>query len=350
MVVVRVADGRIRIQDVAARAGVSSATVSMVLSERFRTRVSAGTAERVRAAAEELGYEAAEKVSELEWLTVVVDAKAPQRLMDDALAGVLQEAWLAAHAVVVVPAGVDGDAATAVAATFARVPRQRVACIARSAAIDDWNLRLPESTLVVTLDDGGPGDQVHRYPRVVPESEPAARTLAGGLARRGHRDVAVVSDGPAVAAATWTRSMERAGLNLSGHVDVGPTAASSAEAELRRLLLDGPGGRRTTALVCLEPRAVDVVRNVVEGWGLRVPQDLSVVVQDDGLSHVDHQLPTSVFPAREMGRVAARLLLGEDSSRRARHRAVVRVPRTVFGERRIQRAVSAPEPVQNPLR
>lgn len=334
---------RIRIQDVAARAGVSTATVSLVLSERFRTRVSAGTAERVRAAAAELGYQVAERVCELEWLTVVVDAKAPQRLLDDALTGVLQGAWQKGRAVAVVPVGVDGDASTAVAATFARVPRERVACIARSEAIDDWNLRLPSSTLVVTLDDGGPGDRIHRFPRVVPASEPAARKVAGVLAQRGHHEVAVVSDGPAVAAATWTRSMESAGLRVAGHVDVAPAEAGRAETELRRLLVEGPGDRRTTAVVCLNPRAVDVVRGVVEACGLRVPQDVSVVVQDDGHAHVDHLLPTSTFPAREMGRAAARVLLDEGSGGRARPRVVVRVPRTVSGERRIQRAATSVE-------
>ena len=88
---------------------------------------------------------------------MIVDAKAPRRLLHDVLAGVLQEAWQEEHAVAVVPVGADGDVAKAAVATFARVPRQRVACIARSAAIDGWNLRLPESTLLVTLDDGGPG-------------------------------------------------------------------------------------------------------------------------------------------------------------------------------------------------
>lgn len=348
---VRVTDGRIRIQDVAARAGVSSATVSLVLSERFRTRVSAATAQRVREAAEELGYEAAEKVRELEWLTVLVDATAPRRLLDDALAGVMEEARREAYAVVVVPVGSEADAARAVAATFGRVPRQRVACLARSEAIDGWDLRLPDSTLVVTLDDGGPGEHRHRHPRVVPESEPAARKLAAVLALRGHRSVAVASDGPAVAASTWTRTIQGAGLHVSGHVDVAPAGAAPAEAELRRLLLDGPDDRRTTAVVCLDPRAVGTVRAVVEGCGLRVPADVAVVVEDDGRGHdVDALLPTSAFPAREMGRVAARLLLDDAPDDRARPRAVVRVPRTVSGGRRIQRAVTSPGGVADPLR
>ncbi len=342
--VVRLADGRIRIQDVAARAGVSAATVSLVLSERFHTRVSAGTAQRVRAAAEELGYESADKISELEWLTVVVDATAPQRLLDDALAGVLQEARREAYAVVVVPVGSGARATRAVATTIGRVPRQRVACIALSDAIDGWGLRLPESTLVVTLDDGGPSDHMHRYPRVVPESEPAARKLARVLAQRGHQAVAVASYGPAAAVATWTRSMEGAGLQVSGHVDVAPAGASRAEGELRRLLVEGHENRRTTAVICLDPRVVGVIRAVVEGNGLRVPQDVAVVVEDDGRAHdVDQLLPTSAFPAREMGRVAARLLLDDSSGGRARPRAVVRVPRTVTGDRRIQRAVTGPE-------
>lgn len=339
-------NGKVRIHDVAARAGVSSATVSLVLSERFRTRVSAGTAERVRAAAAELGYEAAEKASELEWLTVVVDAKAPPRLLDDALVGVLQEARREAYAVVVVPVGSETNAASAVAATFGRVPRQRVACIARSEAIVGWDLRLPESALIVTLDDGGPGDHTHRHPRVVPESEPAARKVSGVLAQRGHQAVALASDGPAAAAATWTRSLEGAGLHVSGHVDVARAEAGRAEAELHRLLVEGPGDRRTTAMVCLDLRAVDVVRKMVEGCGLRVPQDVSVVVEDDGRAHdVDQLLPTSAFPAREMGRVAARLLLDGASGGRAqpRPRAVVRVPRTVSGERRIQRVPTSGE-------
>ena len=57
--------GRARIQDVAARADVSSATVSLVLSEQFGTRVSPETAERVRAAAAELRYQVLEKAGEL---------------------------------------------------------------------------------------------------------------------------------------------------------------------------------------------------------------------------------------------------------------------------------------------
>ena len=44
------------IRDVAARAGVSSATGSLVLSGKARGRVSLVTADRVRAAARELGY------------------------------------------------------------------------------------------------------------------------------------------------------------------------------------------------------------------------------------------------------------------------------------------------------
>lgn len=344
------AGSRVRIQDVAARAGVSSATVSMVLSERFRTRVSPETAERVRAAAADLGYQVAEKVGELGWLTVIVDPKVPRRLLDDALAGVLQEAWQEEYAVVVVPVGADGDAAKAAAATFARVPRQRVACIARSEAIDGWNLRLPESTLVVTLDDGQPGDQDHPYSRVVPESEPAARALAGVLAQRGHQSVAVVSDGPSIAAATWTRSLEDAGLHVSGLVHVAPTEVGRAGAELRRLLLEGPGARRTTALVCLNPRAVDIASRMVEGCGLRVPQDVAVIVQDDGRAHIEHLHPTSAPPSREMGRAAARLLLDESSGGQARPRIVARVPRTMSGERRIQRAATDVENVLNPLR
>jgi DNA-binding LacI/PurR family transcriptional regulator len=43
--------------DVAARAGVSTATVSMVLSGRATTRVSPQTRRRVREAAEATGYE-----------------------------------------------------------------------------------------------------------------------------------------------------------------------------------------------------------------------------------------------------------------------------------------------------
>ncbi len=337
------AEGRIRIQDVAAHAGVSSATVSLVLSERFGTRVSTGTAERVRAAAGELGYQVVEKNYELGWLTVVVDTKAPRRLLNDALGGVLQEASHADHAVAVVPVGADGDEVRGVAATLARVPRHRVACIARSEALDEWNLRLPESTVVVTLDDGRPGDQAHRCQRVVPGSEPAARALAGVLAERGHHEVAVVSDGLAVAAAIWTSSLEGAGLHVSGQVDVAPPGGGSAEAELRRLLVNGPGARRTTAMVCLNPRAVAVVRKVVEGSGLRVPQDVSVIVQDDGRADVDNVLPTSAFPAREMGRAAARVLLDGTLEGRARSRVVISVPRTVTGERRIRRAASSGE-------
>jgi LacI family transcriptional regulator len=334
------AGSRVRIQDVAERAGVSSATVSLVLSERFITRVSPETAERVRAAVGELGYQAVEKTKELGWLTVVVDAMAPRRLIHEALKGLVQEAWQQEEqAVIVLPLGGGGEAAKASAATLARVPKQRVACVASSGAIDYWKPRLPASTVIVTLDDGAPGgDRGNTHSRVVLDSEPASRTLAGTLAERGHRAVAVLSDGSAVAAGTWTSCLERAGLNVSGLIDVSPTEAGRGESQLRRLLLDPSDSGRTTALVCLSPRALNVARKTVEACGLRVPQDVLVIVHDDGRAETfEHLGVTAAIPAREMGRAAARLLLEDAPGGSVSRRVVARVPRTLSGERRIHR-------------
>jgi DNA-binding LacI/PurR family transcriptional regulator len=268
-------DRRPTLADVAARAGVSTALASIVL--RDAPGASAATRERVRAAAEQLGYRPDSRARLLRsarsrLLGVVFGVQ--HAFHGDLLSGLYDAAGEVGYelALSAVTPGRDETRAVgsllqdrcealvllgpqsptaSLAALADRLPVVVVARPVRSAAVD----------VVRTADDEG----VH--------------LAVEHLVALGHRDLVHVDGGRAPGAAERRRgfreAMGRAGLSpriLAGGLTEDDGAAAA------RALLDGP---LPTALTVFNDRCALGVLDVLRGAGRRIPAEVSVVGYDD---------------------------------------------------------------------
>ncbi len=268
-------DRRPTLADVAARSGVSTALASIVL--RDAPGASAATRERVRAAAEQLGYRPDSRARLLRsarsrLLGVVFGVQ--HAFHGDLLSGLYDAAGLVGYELAlsaVTPGRVETRAvgsllqdrcealvllgpqsSTAQLAALAeRLPVVVVARPVRSAAVD----------VVRTADDEG------------------VQLAVEHLVALGHRDVVHVDGGRAPGAAERRRgfreAMGRAGLPpriVAGGLTEDDGAAAA------RALLAGP---LPTALTVFNDRCALGVLDVLRGAGRRIPAEVSVVGYDD---------------------------------------------------------------------
>jgi len=313
--------GRPTSRDVAREAGVSQATVSLVLGEKWQGRVSARTAETVRTAARTLGYR-------------------PNLAARSLRLGRTRTALL------VVPA-LTGDFFARVHAGAARVAAEHDFGVvlypspegigpapdpfgSARAALDGVIASSMAPEALAALRDGG-------LPLVMLDSDPlgaqAAATvnldIAGGMTRvaahllgdLGHRRLAHLT----AAVDSWTfraraHALACAVSETAGSVLRTEQAGLSVEGGLRaatRALAEDP---RPTALVCDDDLVAAGACKAARRLGLRVPEDVSVTGFDDLAlaTAVEPELTTVRLPAEEMGEAGMRALLDVLAGRPAR--------------------------------
>ena len=266
---------RVRIQDVAARAGVSTATVSLVL--RDRPGPSAATREEVRAVAEELGYRPDRTASLL--------ARRRSHLV-----GVVMEVTSPFHGELVEhldAAAADLGLELVLAATTARRDESEAIATLRDFRCEAMVLlgsALSEARLA-ECDADCPTVVVGRQVGidcVLADHGAELDNAVAYLAQHGHTAIAYV-DGPRGPIATARRrgyhaAMKRHGL--AGEASVVPGGASEEEG-LRAGLELLAAKRRPTAVVAFNDRCALGVREAVIQAGLGVPRDLALVGIDD---------------------------------------------------------------------
>ena len=279
--------------DVAAAAGVSKAAASLVLSGKFEGRVSERKAERVRMAADELGY--------------VRDAIAGgMRNGRTRTIGVIGDAVLSASqslgwSVLLTDAGHDGVAAKeAVREMVARRVGQVVI-----ASMYHRVVPVPEQIKDVVVLNGvadRPG-----VPGVVPDERQGASDAVAHLVDLGHRRIGYLGHDDAESIAvrersdSYRHSLREAGLAVDESLLVtGGLDPDSVDATARRLL-DRPD--RPTAVFCYnDALAAGVFRQAVR-LGISIPNDLSVIGFDDLAlisTNLDPRLTTMRLPHWEM--------------------------------------------------
>jgi LacI family transcriptional regulator len=323
-----------RIEDVAARAGVSVGTVSNVLNRP--QAVAPKTRARVETAIAELGYlpnESARALVSGRTRTVglvVPDVTNP--FFADLARGAEEVADK--HDVVVMLYN-SAESAERELRYLGRLETQRVMGILVTPvnrggrAIGEL---IDRGTPVVLLDRG----QAARSVCSVAVDHRAGGGLAGShLTERGHRRIAFVG-GPLAAPQVGDRvdGARAAVLAGGGTLEVietpGLTVAAGRDAATT--LLQRPADRRPTAVFCANDLLALGVLQTVTRAGLRVPEDLTLVGYDDIEFAAAAAVPlTSVRQPREqLGRVAAELLFEEiNDAGRHSHRQVVFQPELV---------------------
>ncbi|ORT59990.1 LacI family DNA-binding transcriptional regulator [Streptomyces sp. CB03238] len=291
-------------RDVARVAGVSQATVSLVLGDKWRGRVSERTARLVREAADELGYRPNLAARNLRLGRTRTALLVVPALTNEFFARVYTGAAAVAarHGFGVVlypsPEGV-GPARDPFASARAALDGVIASSMAADAlrAIRGTDLPL----VMLDSDPADPGAAAH----VNLDIADGMRQVTDHLLALGHRRFLHLSS----AVPSWTFDVRGRALAacLGGVPDVSVRTAAAPlevngarEAAERALTAPGP---RPTALVCDDDIVAAGACKAVRRLGLRVPEDVSVTGFDDLAlaTAVEPELTTVRLPAERIG-------------------------------------------------
>jgi LacI family transcriptional regulator len=303
---------RVTIREVAHAAGVSVATVSKVLNQRYG--VSQATADRVRAVIADLGYESSLVARSLRNQrtnvigVLVADLEPFSAEVLKGVADVLRnsEYELVAYA--------------AAARVGERVGWERRHLNRLSGTLIDGAVLVTPtvtdivaSVPIVAVDPHAGRSDI---PTVDADNERGGYLAGQHLLALGHRRIAMVTGRADLMSAQLREQGFRTAL-LQAPVSCG--AVDFAEggydpelaAKVAHDLLSRPRGQRPTAVFAANDATALATIDVARELGLRVPDDLSVIgfdnVPDAAMS--DPGLTTIEQPIREMGRQAARILV-----------------------------------------
>lgn len=310
---------RPRISDVAAAAGVSASTVSLVLNDA-PSRISAETRDRVRLAAREIGYRPSSLARGLRtqrtWtIGMISDQIATTPFAGRMLAGAQDVAREQGYLLFLVDTGgdatIEGDAIRALTA-------QQV----------DGMIYASMWHRVVPVPDGLPQDavfldcrpEVGTHRAVVPDDREGGAAATHELVSAGHRRIAYVDTDETDVIASALRHEGHLQVLAAAGIEPDPRLHVRAETSARGgrratdALLALPEDERPTALFCFNDRMAAGAYTSAHHHGLRIPQDLSIVGYDDQqlvAAEQDPPLTTVALPHYEMGRWAMHAALAQ---------------------------------------
>ena len=191
-----------------------------------------------------------------------------------------------------------------------RRPRDRIAYLGLGEPGAEDLAALPKRPLVVSCLRAPGRDAPSFNRRVLADDEQAASHIARTLARQGHERVAVIAE-PAEAstAVIWRDGLERED-SLWPPESLVLTAERQPGWQSLRDLFDRPRAERPTALMCMSRGSAAHTIRAAAARGLRVPDDVSIDVRDNG-SGTPLEVPhtTLRLPLRAMGQATLELLL-----------------------------------------
>jgi LacI family transcriptional regulator len=307
---------RPRIKDVAAAAGVSAATVSLVLNDVPGIRVGAETRQRVIDAAGRLGYATnaiarSLRTQRTRTVGLISDVIATTPYAGRMIQGAQESAWAAGHLLFLVNTGGDAELeARAIDALRAHLVDGIV-----YATMYHRIVEVPAALEVgkVVLLDAQPAKGP--IPFVVPDEVGGAVTAVTELTRHGHRRIGFVTDRKDVPAAVGRLAGYRTALRAAGvafDADLVVTEDTDTAGGYRAVarLLDRRD--RPTAVFCFNDRMAMGAYRAAQQRDLRVPADLSIVGFDDQeliAAALSPGLTTVALPHHAMGEWAVRKLL-----------------------------------------
>lgn len=315
--------GRVRLADVARAAGVSRTTASLVLSDRGdELRISAGSQERVRLVASELGYRPNVVSSELRrgssrTIGFISDTIATSQLAGDMIKGALGHAHRNGYMLFIGES--EGDLDEEERIIEAMLDRQVDGFVIASMFTRERplpsNLKGQSAVLLNALPE-----RARTVRAVIPDEYTAGRDAVELLLRAGHERVHLIGAGPEQAdvPAQTVAGRERLAGILDALADAGLAPASGHLCQVwlpqdgwkatARLLATGV---RHEALITFNDRLAFGAYQALQEAGMTVPSDMSIVSFDDhqlaGWLHPG--LTTFAIPHHELGQRAIELLL-----------------------------------------
>ncbi len=311
---------RVGIKDVAREAGVSAATVSLVLNDRATTRIPESTQERVRRIALDIGYAPNTLARGLRTRRTHTIGFVSDRIATTPYAVRMIEAAQEAardhgHLLFLVSTGGDPAVEREAIETLQahQVDGFVYACMWHQAVVPPRGL--PAGSVFLDARPLGGG-----FPGVVPDDRGGAVAAVQELVDAGHRRIAYLDideEPPPIASGLrlegYLEVLARAGITPDPALHVRGTSDAAGGAAAADQVLGLPQDRRPTALFCFNDRLAMGAYAAARHHGLAVPTDLSVVGYDDQqliAAELDPPLTTVALPHHEMGRWAVEVLLG----------------------------------------
>lgn len=308
--------GKVSIKDVAARSGVSVTTVSHVLNDVPGKRIADGTRDRVRRAAEELGYAPSSVARNLrlqrsQMLALISDEIATTPYAGRMILGAQEAASKAGWLLMLVNTGSDPE----FEAAEIQALRQRQVDGFLYATMYHQKVVVPEALagMPTVLLDARSDDAA--IPSVVPDEVSGGRTATEELIRHGHTRIGFVTNVDDVPATRgrlegYRAALRDAGLPYDKRLVVAGRSDTDGGLQVTRKLLSATD--RPTALFCFNDRMAMGAYHAAAELGLRIPQDLSVVGFDNQeliAEGLRPKLTTVALPHYEMGAWAVETLI-----------------------------------------
>jgi LacI family transcriptional regulator len=306
----------VTIRDVAEAAGVSTATVSLVINNKTGTRVGEEARRRVQRAIEDLGYRPNALAKDLvsgrsRFIGLVADAIASTPFAGQIIHGAQDEAWR--HGYVLLVANTEGNLA-AEREAIAMMLEHKV----RGILYSTWYHREVDVPPGLTE---SPSVLVNCFaaadlPAVVPDEVSGGEAATTMLLEQGHRRIGFLNTTTPSPAHDgrlegYRRALAAAGVGDDPTlvIDVQPDAEGGYHAVESLLAHD------VTGVFCHNDRVAMGLYDGLRERGIAVPDDLAVVGfdnQDVIAAHLRPPLSTVALPHYELGLAGVRVLLGLD--------------------------------------
>jgi LacI family transcriptional regulator len=305
---------RVRLRDVAERAGVSTTTVSFVLNERPGTGISVDTRDRVLRAAREMGYRPNAAARSLRTqVTNTIGLISDQIVTDnyggDLVRGALVTALEHDHLLIVVESQDDPEVERRLVEDL--LSRQVDGIILATITSDRIGLPGIRHGRTVLLNC----TSSHALPAILADELAGGRDAANALLRAGHRR-GIYLVGEVAEPVRPGRERRRgvaaalgeAGVELEGTIECTWWPESAYDAISTHLA----SGEVPRALICLNDRVAFGAYQALADAGLNIPGDVSVVSFDDSelARWLRPQLTSVALPYFDMGRIAVESVLG----------------------------------------
>jgi LacI family transcriptional regulator len=317
----QVTDPRVRLVDVAQRAGVSRTTASFVLTGRRDMRISADAQQRVLQAARELSYRPnllarSLRTNMSQTIGLISDVIASEPFAGDEVRGCLATALQHQHLLFV--GETEGDK---------ELEKQLIQdMLDRGVSGFIYGSMYTRRTTVPRPLRDQPVVMMNCLPRgrtptlaVIPDERAAGRTAVDALLEAGHTDrIYLVGETPDGVIAGVERHagisavLASQGLELAGWVSCLWWPGPAQEAVTRLL----ESGAQPTALICLNDRVAMGAYHALRHARLTIPHDVSVISFDDSdlASWLEPGLTSIALPHYELGRQAVELLMNREGS------------------------------------